>query len=283
MQRAKAQIWLKYFLICVILVSAYKVLHYYRLTSNYAMTKQAYEKEQAEFLSNKDSSLPLAHRSVSLNAFQTTRSLTNERLNADEEKLQQGKLTQKAGQAFLAKLHADYPQVIGRLEIPCLELDYPVVQGQDNDYYLNHNYQNKVHSFGAIFFDSQNQADGSDQNTVIYGHDVPSGAMFHALHKLTAADFKQLSPYIILDTLDDRHVYRIFAVYSIAETANYRQPNYAKDAWQNFLAQIKEHNLLETAFPQELGLNTNESAHILTLSTCANPGERLVVHGIRIE
>lgn len=284
MQRTKAQIWLKYLLICVILVSAYKVLHYYRLTYNSALTKRAYEKEQAEFLSDDDSSIHIAPSSVSLNAFQPTISLTDaDRFKVEKEKLSQGKLTRKAGQEFLTKLHADYPQVIARLEIPCLELDYPVVQGQDNDYYLNHNYQNVAHPFGAIFMDFQNKADGRDQNTVIYGHNVPSGGMFHALHKLTDADFKPMSPYIIFDTLDNRYIYRIFAVYAISETANYRSVNYSKADWRSFLGQIKEHNLLETAFPSELELSTSESARVLTLSTCSKPGERLVVHGVRVE
>ena len=81
-----------------------------------------------------------------------------------------------AEQGFLQvdfnKLEEINPDVIAWIEIPGLEISYPVVQGRDNDYYLHHLITGENHKSGSIFMDFQNQEDLSDRNTIIYGHNM---------------------------------------------------------------------------------------------------------------
>lgn len=90
-----------------------------------------------------------------------------------------------AEQGFLQvdfnKLEEINPDVIAWIEIPGLEISYPVVQGRDNDYYLHHLITGENHKSGSIFMDFHNQEDLSDRNTIIYGHNMKDGSMFGTL------------------------------------------------------------------------------------------------------
>ena len=63
-------------------------------------------------------------------------------------------------------------------------LDYPVVQGTDNSYYLHHTFRKEYNIAGSIFLDSRNASDFSDRKNIIYGHNMRDGSMFHVLRKL---------------------------------------------------------------------------------------------------
>lgn len=90
-----------------------------------------------------------------------------------------------AEQGFLQvdfnKLEEINPDVIAWIEIPGLEISYPVVQGRDNDYYLHHLITGENHKSGSIFMDFHNQEDLSDRNSIIYGHNMKDGSMFGTL------------------------------------------------------------------------------------------------------
>lgn len=276
MLRKRGIVFLKCLLLTVILVTAYKVLHYYRLTKDFQCEEQKYFIAQADCVKAATTKLTkevkeIALKEAALKGSATTKATLKE---AAATKLA---VTKEAAHDFVHKLHTDYKQVVGRLTIPSLDIDQPVVQGQDNEYYLKHNYKNIKHPFGAIFLDCANQADASDKNTVIYGHNVKSGYMFHALEKLLANDCPQKTPLIILDTLEKRHIYQILAVCLLDESADYRKPNYTDIAFSNYLALIKTNNLWSNS-PPDLDRQL-EHKSILTLSTCnnANESQRLVV------
>lgn len=93
-----------------------------------------------------------------------------------EEVAEQGVL-----QVDFNKLEEINPDVIAWIEIPGLEISYPVVQGRDNDYYLHHLITGENHKSGSIFMDFHNQEDLSDRNTIIYGHNMKDGSMFGTL------------------------------------------------------------------------------------------------------
>ena len=73
------------------------------------------------------------------------------------------------------------PEIVAWLYCPDTVIDYPVVQHMDNFYYLNHTADNADNRSGAIFLNSANRADFSDRNSVIHGHNLHSGQMFHVL------------------------------------------------------------------------------------------------------
>ena len=64
------------------------------------------------------------------------------------------------------------PDIIAWIRIPDTSIDYPVVQGNDDSYYLTHTFKKTEHAAGAIFLDSDNNADFSDDKNIIYGHNI---------------------------------------------------------------------------------------------------------------
>lgn len=69
------------------------------------------------------------------------------------------------------------------IQIPGIDVDYPVVHGEDNEYYLHHTFQKEANKAGSIFLDYRNRADFTEQRVSIYGHNMKDGSMFSNLKK----------------------------------------------------------------------------------------------------
>ena len=89
-----------------------------------------------------------------------------------------------------AALQAINPDIVAWLRIPGV-LEYPVVRGEDNSYYLNHTVQKTYNIAGSIFLDYRNERDFSDRKNIIYGHNMKDGSMFHVLRNYQDIDFFQ--------------------------------------------------------------------------------------------
>ena len=89
-----------------------------------------------------------------------------------------------------ASLQAINPDIVAWLRIPGV-LEYPVVRGKDNSYYLNHTVQKTYNIAGSIFLDYRNERDFSDSKNIIYGHNMKDGSMFHVLRNYQDIDFFQ--------------------------------------------------------------------------------------------
>jgi len=83
------------------------------------------------------------------------------------------------------------PDIVAWIRIPDTSIDYPVVQGNDDSYYLTHTFKKTEHVAGAIFLDSDNNADFSDDKNIIYGHNMKDGSMFQGLHKYESESYLQ--------------------------------------------------------------------------------------------
>lgn len=81
----------------------------------------------------------------------------------------------------LEKINSD---IIGWITIDNTNINYPIVQTNDNDYYLKRDINKKKNSCGSIFLDCNTNFDFTADNVVIYGHDLKSGGMFADLHKI---------------------------------------------------------------------------------------------------
>ena len=79
--------------------------------------------------------------------------------------------------------------VVGWLYLPDTVISYPVVQGDDNSYYLKHLVDGTYNANGCLFMDHKNQRDLKDDNTLIYGHHMESGKMFASLVKYKDQEF----------------------------------------------------------------------------------------------
>ena len=101
-------------------------------------------------------------------------------------------------QIDFAGLQAVNPDVIAWIDIPGLSVSYPVVQRNDNAYYLHHLITGEYNSSGSIFADCHNQPDFTDQNTIIYGHNMKNGSMFGTLSHYQDQALWEENPYFYL-------------------------------------------------------------------------------------
>lgn len=194
-----------------------------------------------------------------------TDSKTKEKEKRDQEAIKKVEDLRKA-----------YPSIVGWIRVGGTDIDYPIVKGSDNDYYLNHNYKDEYNVFGAIFMDYRNNENFSDQNTIIYGHNNVRAGNFKDLHKYEDKDFFKEDRFIEIYSLDGYKKYKVFAVYNADPYDKFRSPSYSNEEGKNLLAYIKERNLLDGDMPEEI-------KDILSLQTCSPGDTRLVVQGVLVE
>ena len=81
------------------------------------------------------------------------------------------------------ELMKENPDTIGWIRVPDTNIDYPIVQGEDNDFYLNHDFYGKENIAGAIYLDFESQGDFAGRNNVLYGHNMKNGSMFKDVNR----------------------------------------------------------------------------------------------------
>lgn len=171
--------------------------------------------------------------------------------------------------------------VTGWFSMPVLDIAYPVVQGSDNYYYLDHNVEKKGNSSGAIFMDAGANPLMTDYNTFIYGHNMRNGSMFGKLKNfIRDEDLCRSNPYFFYYTKDKSYKYLIVSYYvTIDGSSTYYIP-IADDAYSDYRRLILKNSQYQCDrdFP--------DFSPIVTLSTCygsTGSDQRLVVHGILVE
>ncbi len=179
--------------------------------------------------------------------------------------------------SLLQKYKEINPDTVAYLEIPGTDISYPVLQTDNNDYYLNYSFENEKDYRGAVFMDYLNQPDFSDQNTVIYGHNTNKPGMFYDLSLFRQQEFTDEHNTFTVK-LDDKILeFQIFSVYVTQPDYDYRTVNYIyqKD-FQDFIDRIRERSLIKS------NAEITGEDKILTLSTCVYDfdGARLAVHSV---
>ena len=172
----------------------------------------------------------------------------------------------------LTNINKDY---IAWIEIPNTNIDYPVLQSEDNNYYLKRDIYKNYLASGSIFLDYRNN-DFLDKNTVIYGHYMRNNTMFGQLKNFKEEQFVNTNNIIkILKPNGDILEYKVFSAYTTSATDNYTQINFNNDEeYKEFLNKIID----KSTFKTNETLNVDDN--ILTLSTCSYDFEdaRTVVH-----
>lgn len=149
------------------------------------------------------------------------------------------------------------------IAFPDTEINYPVVQGSDNAYYLSRTASGDKNSCGAIFVDAVNARDFSNAKTIVYGHRMNNGSMFAGLLKYRDAAYFAAHPYGLLATPEQTYVLEVFAAGEVADDlANYRT-SFA-DA-EDFLADIR---MLRGGAVQQTELTIGAEDRVVMLSTC---------------
>lgn len=159
------------------------------------------------------------------------------------------------------------------------EINYPIVQGRDNDEYLHRTFSANENTLGAIFLNVDNKADFSDRNSVIYGHRMKDGSMFRHLQDYDSQKFWKSNPYFYIYTPDGKKLtYHIFAAGEVEDTSDIYQTQFeSDDAFLKYLNTATGISLYDT------GVKVDTGDTIVTLSTCtsANDEHRFVVLGVK--
>ncbi len=170
--------------------------------------------------------------------------------------------------------------VFGYISIPAVNIGYVTVQGDDNDFYLNHNYKREPLVVGSIYMDyrcSENLME--NYNTVLYGHNIVStGIMFNGVTDFFDRNIFE-NELIYLYTMDGVYVYKPFAIYDTRPDSGYIRTDFeTPEEYTEFLANMKSRSRISS----DVTLDAED--HILTLSTCTNYNDgRYALHAYLVE
>ena len=167
-------------------------------------------------------------------------------------------------------------EIVAYLKVNNTNIDYVVVKGSDNSYYLKHNLYKENNRAGWIFMDYHNKLDGNDKNIVIYGHNTRDGSMFGTLRNVVTKEWYENEDNYIINLVLDGEVltYQVFSTYSI-KVEDYYINTIFKDnnEFNTFINTLKKRSVYD------YGVEVSGEDSILTLSTCTGNGKsRMVLH-----
>ena len=161
---------------------------------------------------------------------------------------------------------AQNPDFIAWLRIPGTNVDYPVVQTDDPDYYLNHTFSGKQSVVGTLFSLADADYKAPGRNITVYGHHLRSSGekMFTSLVRYKNPDFYEDNKTVVLDSLYRHSEYTIFAVVNmkVGDWEPSRTVFSGDAAFMAFVNRAKSESLYDT------GVEVGADDHILTLITC---------------
>lgn len=242
------------FLIVIIIFCGYKIFMYYKANRDYESANADYKEIVDSVNKNK------SHED-----------------KKDVDSIDDSKVKQIEVDKYKEKiieLQKSFPNVVATIEVEGTEIELPVVQGDDNDFYLDHDFKGEYNPFGAVFLDYRNKSDFKDMNTVLYGHNAKTGHVFYDLKKFLDKDFTDKFGKIYVDTIEGRIIYDVVAAYVASPYDDYRSPHYDESRWNDFINWINAKNVLGKK------LDTSVDG-FLTLSTCSGDTDRLVIHAIK--
>lgn len=173
-------------------------------------------------------------------------------------------------------LYDKYEDYRGWIKIDNTNINYPIVQGKDNLFYLDKDINKNYLSSGSIFMNYLNHG-FNDENTVLFGHHMRNKTMFAQLKKYKEKEFFYGNNDIVIEVENGKVLkYKVFSAYVTDSKDNYIKTNFDdKDQYKEFLEDIKNKS------QYKLDIDVNENDKIITLSTCSYEfnDARMVVHG----
>ena len=154
---------------------------------------------------------------------------------------------------------------VGFISVAGTNINYPVVQANDNKYYLEHSFQKKYNGAGWVFMDYRNHPSVSDRNTVIYGHALNNDTIFGSLKNILNTSWVNDKNNYIIKYVSEHEtmLFQVFAVFTIPKESYYIQTSFSSDTeykeWLDTMIGRSKFNFNTTV---------DENDSILTLSTC---------------
>ena len=175
----------------------------------------------------------------------------------------------------ISKLKKTNKDIVSWITVDGTNINYPIVKGNNNSYYLNHDVEKNLKSSGWTFMDYRNSINMDDDNTIFYGHNLANKTAFGSLGNVFKRDwFETSNHYIEVLFEKDKYIYEVFSVYTIDPETYYLQNNFNnKEEYLSFLNTLKN----RSKFDFDVDIDKND--RIITLSTCTNDNKnRNVVH-----
>ena len=169
-------------------------------------------------------------------------------------------------------LQAENSDIVGWLEIENTSINYPVLQGTDNEYYMTHNYKKEKSKNGSIFLNKDYDWNIASNNLLIYGHNLGNGTMFQELLKYSDKNFYIKHPTIRFTTEKEDSTFEIFSVFKSRVYYNYEKNVFryyyfinpkTKEEYNNFVKSAKDASIYDIDSTAEYG------DQLITLSTCS--------------
>lgn len=170
----------------------------------------------------------------------------------------------KTSQIDFSSLEAINEDVVGWIQADGRGIDYPIVLGEDNEYYLTHLFNHEENRIGSIFMDYRNNSDFLDKSSVIYGHYLKDGAMFSSILKYKKQSHYDTYPAMTLYTPEGDYTIELFA--GIVHDGNYEFVQFEFNDSGDFLDYIGQLKAQST-FKSEVMVDADD--RIITLSTCS--------------
>lgn len=180
----------------------------------------------------------------------------------------------KEGSEMLLKvkeLNSEYPDLKAWIEIEDTAINYPVMQGTDNNYYIKHDYKKEYSKWGALFLDKDYDWEKPSSNLLIYGHNFSDGIMFADLLKYRDKEFYNNHKTIKFTTTEEYAEYEVLSVFNSrvyykSETNVFRYYFFVdaetEEEYDEYVKNAKKASLYENDVEAKYG------DQLLTLSTC---------------
>ncbi len=175
----------------------------------------------------------------------------------------------------LGKLKEINNETKGWLQVNGTNINYPFVQTSDNKFYLTHSFDKSYNGAGWVFMDYRNNILDLSKNTILYAHGRSDTAMFGTLKNILKNGWLENSDnYVVkLSTEKENTLWQVFSVYQIPTTSDYINVNFTSNddflSWAEMLTNRSSYNFNTTV---------NENDNVLTLSTCYNSNDKVVLH-----
>lgn len=167
-----------------------------------------------------------------------------------------------------------YPDAAIWLQLPDTSLDYPVMRGKDNQFYLNHLPDGSKNALGSLFLDYRTTEDSV--HLIVYGHNGVGGKMFGLLKQYESQDYFSAHKTLTVATADAAYSCPIFSVRRVeADSDAYQLEFEGEDGLQSYIQEASAESLyrIDAALENAVG--------VLTLSTCTGwQNQRLIVQAI---
>lgn len=167
-------------------------------------------------------------------------------------------------------------ETVGYIKVNNTNIDYVVVQHNDNSYYLKHNFEKSWNNAGWIFADYHNKLDETDKNIVIFGHNTRDNSMFGTLKSTLNEDWykNEENHIVVFVTEKGTYYYQVFSTYSIKPEDYYINTVFkTDDEFNDFIKTIKSRSIYD------YGIEVSKEDKILTLSSCiSDVSKRVVLH-----